>query len=174
MELPPHARRRGAQIAQESGVDGITSACAEKRCLTPPLFTGAGNYLRMRGEESSPERKIVAALELPPHARRRATVNSVDIDPSGITSACAEKRKITDLVSAIWWNYLRMRGEEEHGSKNGRQTPELPPHARRRVTTGKANTIPAGITSACAEKRQCRLSTVGNSGNYLRMRGEEW
>ena len=31
MELPPHARRRGAQIAQESGVDGITSARAEKR-----------------------------------------------------------------------------------------------------------------------------------------------
>ena len=92
MELPPHARRRGALRRPYSLGLGITSACAEKSWCALGGVSFCRNYLRMRGEESSPERKIVAALELPPHARRRGMMVSRSSRVMGITSACAEKR----------------------------------------------------------------------------------
>ena len=50
-ELPPHARRRGWPYRWYSARHGITSACAEKRPVSPSTAPAARNYLRMRGEE---------------------------------------------------------------------------------------------------------------------------
>ncbi len=50
----------------------------------------------------------------------------------GITSACAEKRRICWLANRGHRNYLRMRGEESNLDRADMRTWELPPHARRR------------------------------------------
>ena len=73
-ELPPHARRRGEIVINIDGVEGITSACAEKSRPNFSYPRPKRNYLRMRGEEN--RRQITSTYfgELPPHARRR--VNS--------------------------------------------------------------------------------------------------
>ncbi len=54
MELPPHARRRELVEGWCPVALGITSACAEKRQWLGELWSGARNYLRMRGEEEVP------------------------------------------------------------------------------------------------------------------------
>ena len=70
-ELPPHARRRVVAYLSADGVDGITSACAEKRSLFLAAGVRPRNYLRMRGEECKLLGKSRSSVELPPHARRR-------------------------------------------------------------------------------------------------------
>ena len=66
-----------------------------------------------------------------------------------------------------------MRGEEKYSHGRASITQELPPHARRRDELGHASSRILGITSACAEKRSRRRSSLRPPRNYLRMRGEE-
>ena len=66
-----------------------------------------------------------------------------------------------------------MRGEEFAAAEAKKGTKELPPHARRRVTTCAGDGEVIGITSACAEKSMRILTFVPKRWNYLRMRGEE-
>ena len=49
---------------------GTTSACAENTQLAESLVWHPGNYLRMRGEYTTPGVWCQARSELPPHARR--------------------------------------------------------------------------------------------------------
>ncbi len=152
---------------------GITSACAEK---SPFLYSSASvtrNYLRMRGEEGGLIGGIPRAMELPPHARRRALITHTSSVVSGITSACAEKRSGWRGATVTCGNYLRMRGEEDHFALSAENLQELPPHARRRVVQRALPVWLRGITSACAEKRGVVLAQADTEGNYLRMRGEE-
>ena len=66
-----------------------------------------------------------------------------------------------------------MRGEEGLQTEAVAYAAELPPHARRRDELGHASSRILGITSACAEKRSRRRSSLRPPRNYLRMRGEE-
>ena len=92
---------------------------------------------------------------------------------SGITSACAEKRRGSSACGTKYRNYLRMRGEEGTGRSGPGRLWELPPHARRRAWTRQSKAFLAGITSACAEKSIMTNPALPEHRNYLRMRGEE-
>ena len=153
LELPPHARRRAP--ASESKL----------------AFTG--NYLRMRGEERFPKATSAPMTELPPHARRRVETARMARKHRGITSACAEKRAAMVWHNEHIRNYLRMRGEEIRLRLSRKKIEELPPHARRRDTGGTSSNGLIGITSACAEKSLGQKPGAAQTGNYLRMRGEE-
>ena len=132
-ELPPHARRRVRSANHRRRPRGITSACAEKRAglrLTP---RPRRNYLRMRGEEAIKSTIVGPGTELPPHARRRASIYDKCCAWTGITSACAEKSENNPAPQHHQRNYLRMRGEEFARLAVPGLLVELPPHARRRV-----------------------------------------
>ena len=127
----------------------------------------------MRGEEIRAISAGLGITELPPHARRRVSMQRIIACFFGITSACAEKRVVGFLRVKAGRNYLRMRGEELEYQPKMVGPWELPPHARRRAGVPTENGWPMGITSACAEKSRDVAIRVGHSGNYLRMRGEE-
>ena len=107
----------------------------------------------MRGEEPPFCFPRSLAVELPPHARRRA----------GTGYGNRNSR----------WNYLRMRGEEPILVNLVRYSVELPPHARRRDPRYFRRARNHGITSACAEKSFHATDYSLFFRNYLRMRGEE-
>ncbi len=71
------------------------------------------------------------------------------------------------------WKYLRMRGEEANSSPTPFCMMEIPPHARRRVTTGGIPSPFLGNTSACSEKSCGQVASTPLAGKYLRMRGEK-
>ena len=158
-ELPPHARRRAHFISTMHTQLGITSACAEKRPNPPRPGAPNRNYLRMRGEEGVLRLDRRLKPELPPHARRRALSMRLPVIQTGITSACAEKRRACRMPLGIRWNYLRMRGEEDAAPDFDAFDVELPPHARRRAGLTGYLGIGGGITSACAEKS--RVPSLG-------------
>ncbi|EEI64042.1 hypothetical protein HMPREF0293_0487 [Corynebacterium glucuronolyticum ATCC 51866] len=95
------------------------------------------------------------------------------LDDLGNTSACAEKRQPRVISPKMIWKYLRMRGEELSVSRAMGVFVEIPPHARRRARVGGGITTTTGNTSACAEKRNSKITKVHIVWKYLRMRGEE-
>ena len=106
----------------------------------------------MRGEYLDTYHRIVAALELPPRARRILAKAGTKPVGFGTTSACAENT------------------EETHGEQGERE--ELPPRARRILAGKIIETILNGTTSACAENTDSIQLTAALLGNYLRVRGE--
>ena len=172
-ELPPHARRRVLEQSVSANRAGITSACAEKRDNARSDAVPPRNYLRMRGEELPALTITRLPKELPPHARRRDPHTPRKESHHGITSACAEKSSLVDAYFLSDRNYLRMRGEESSSRPVLPIWLELPPHARRRVTSVDDHPASQGITSACAEKSTRVILQACLSRNYLRMRGEE-
>ena len=173
MEIPPRARRRGPLDLGDGAAVGNTSACAEKSL--PPLCDemSSQKYLRVRGEELSWTGRRSRFLEIPPRARRRGIPNWVNIPTIGNTSACAEKRMLSSLLTIRIWKYLRVRGEEICGSQFTNLREEIPPRARRRDFAGGLKDTRLGNTSACAEKRRCSGVIVSFARKYLRVRGEE-
>ena len=130
-ELPPHARRiLRHQYLPDNGC-GTTSACAENTTSVTWTRSNGWNYLRMRGEYLDTYHRIVAALELPPHARRihNKTLNRELCN--GTTSACAENTGTHPTHPHSRGNYLRMRGEYACEFSTSTLKMELPPHARR-------------------------------------------
>ena len=65
-----------------------------------------------------------------------------------------------------------MRGEYYPTMTSGQIPTELPPHARRILTTLDNESALLGTTSACAENTSDHDLRSLNRGNYLRMRGE--
>ena len=131
-----------------------------------------GNYLRVRGEYSSPESRGRFGRELPPRARRILWGWGFSLWLPGTTSACAE--------NTVWWrafhlqkrNYLRVRGEYSMCYAADELARELPPRARRIPTDSIHHHIVRGTTSACAENTGRLLPGWMPARNYLRVRGE--
>ena len=111
-----------------------------------------GNYLRVRGEYLLLINSKLAAVELPPRARR--------ILP-----------KLFAVVQGHR-NYLRVRGEYSRSRFTRSSSVELPPRARR--IPQHAIKFPAFLrtTSACAENTATLAATRSCDWNYLRVRGE--
>ena len=69
-------------------------------------------------------------------------------------------------------NYLRVRGEYAGLIWTSSEPAELPPRARRILTSKFHYANIAGTTSACAENTFVELVLDGTIRNYLRVRGE--
>ena len=131
-----------------------------------------GNYLRVRGEYAAALRSRIAALELPPRARRIRSPEMREESRIGTTSACAENTARLCSSPPRWGNYLRVRGEYAALLQSGQVAAELPPRARRiRGVTSMPSRIPR-TTSACAENTFLPAPHLFPWRNYLRVRGE--
>ena len=114
-ELPPRARRIPPLSAAPHHLCGTTSACAENTMLLPIKSVAPRNYLRVRGEYLEVKLINLAALELPPRARRIPPSKHPGGFCAGTTSACAENTRKPHHPEFSEWNYLRVRGEYSVG-----------------------------------------------------------
>ena len=76
--------------------------------MQPLIFR---NYLRVRGEYLVLGLNTLRTTELPPRARRIQEASGTEIEINGTTSACAENTTLTQHLTTIIRNYLRVRGE---------------------------------------------------------------
>ena len=110
-----------------------------------------GNYLRVRGEYPEIKVSIARKMELPPRARRIRIRQNIFEFTIGTTSACAENTEFKQTTPPPRWNYLRVRGEYLMGDVITSFLMELPPRARRILSTATTTNRGFGTTSACAE-----------------------
>ena len=88
---PPHARGRPSQEPSWCLESGITPACAGKTLRDGQTFPAGPDHPRMRGEDTSPGRRISVSTGSPPHARGRHNIVFDFAMKDGITPACAGK-----------------------------------------------------------------------------------
>ena len=152
VELPPRARRIRLEFVKNTIVDGTTSACAENTG-----FESVTDFVHQ---------------ELPPRARRIRGFGCFCVFLRGTTSACAENTRDMQATPAAPRNYLRVRGEYPWYRSMALRRMELPPRARRILSTYSGVCNFSGTTSACAENTINRLKRSSSRRNYLRVRGE--
>ena len=115
-----------------------------------------GNYLRVRGEYLLLINSKLAAVELPPRARRILMVVPAPPVSLGTTSACAENTSHYLHEFRRFRNYLRVRGEYADFHARNALALELPPRARRILPITLYSIQLSGTTSACAENTPAR------------------
>ena len=135
VELPPRARRIHEGDFLGSAQIGTTSACAENTGNSFPGAIHFWNYLRVRGEYGRLLLSQGSLAELPPRARRIHLVEQDLAFMGGTTSACAENTQIMPVAQIEKRNYLRVRGEYWLRIISLLRLMELPPRARRILST---------------------------------------
>ena len=90
---PPHVRRTLLVDDQQTGVWGITSACAENTAPDLAVTNSLKDHLRMCGEHATTKSILVVLTGSPPHVRRTLSLLTTFPFGNGITSACAENTK---------------------------------------------------------------------------------
>ena len=150
-ELPPRARRIPHSTWFYRRNHGTTSACAENTRAYAIKAGPARNYLRVRGEYFNIIDDTEAGKELPPRARRILKKQLETYAYQGTTSACAENTLICFTALMRCRNYLRVRGEYYNLDQQRVIDMELPPRARRILSSRFCVFTIFGTTSACAE-----------------------
>ena len=172
MELPPRARRIRISPPCPTPRRGTTSACAENTGTRHGKNNKTRNYLRVRGEYPHPLKAGGFIPELPPRARRILYEQDETGWHLGTTSACAENTALERVEYGLGRNYLRVRGEYGTIFFGGKNLVELPPRARRILTSTLPKAKKLGTTSACAENTHDGKTFLMIFWNYLRVRGE--
>ena len=113
------------------------------------------------------------ALEIPPRARGRATIEYSRARTFGNTPACAGKSSMGAAVDLTMRKYPRVRGEELRRASTTGGTTEIPPRARGRVAEILFGITAIRNTPACAGKSFGVLPPLGAPRKYPRVRGEE-
>ena len=127
----------------------------------------------MRGEKCTHLAVSGAAWGSPPHARGKAYRRVGDVDPFGITPACAGKRSGQRRYTAGIWDHPRMRGEKYNNFYRINDYQGSPPHARGKACGALLQMLRSGITPACAGKRDRGDREDRPIGDHPRMRGEK-
>ena len=151
---------------------GTTSACAENTPFKIKTNIFVSNYLRVRGEYLSRLRGRTPHWELPLRARRIPPITPPIMAAIGTTSACAENTANHRAQLSPQRNYLRVRGEYSAIFARNSSAWELPPRARRILSSRTRSAHSRGTTSACAENTAYAGNILPTTGNYLRVRGE--
>ena len=151
LELPPRTRRIQPFSHVALFILGTTSAYAENTLQAARYGRVYRNYLRVRGEYSSPSRPTLPTPELPPRPRRILPARIPQTAFLGTISAYAENTfgfaaKVFDEL-----NYLRVRGEYRSATGTSLPSGELPPRTRRILFRPPDTAVFIGTISAYAE-----------------------
>lgn len=156
---PGMAKDLLAQLAPLLAADGID------------LDNLGGAYRRMCGAGHADTPSVVAAVGLPPHARRRQGPAEARLEAEGPTAACAAPGGLVHMIVCPPWAYRRMRGAGVNAAVHGGGHEGLPPHARRRPRAMESAAERPGPTAACAAPAHAVSRCVSASKAYRRMRG---
>ena len=127
---PPHARGKAGAFTLRAEVAGITPACAGKSGVLGQPGAGLRDHPRMRGEKIRRGTTPDECVGSPPHARGKGPYAFWWTDCTGITPACAGKRKRFCNLLNMYKDHPRMRGEKFFISSHAPVNGGSPPHAR--------------------------------------------
>ncbi len=127
----------------------------------------------MRGEKLFHSQSCVWMVGSPPHARGKAVTTSSAVFLLRITPACAGKSFHQLNFRLIRQDHPRMRGEKLIAVVFVGVCLGSPPHARGKDTSYHYGRSCAGITPACAGKRNPVQQFAFFRTDHPRMRGEK-
>ena len=145
-------RGKGLMDAELSNAVGITPACAGKSAAQSLDRLCAGDHPRVCGEKVSGGNRHQEGLGSPPRMRGKV-ISSLQCDfLSGITPACAGKRKRSRLQRSGTGDHPRVCGEKMCIQCSKSIPQGSPPRMRGKGKGTRPDPENGGITPACAGK----------------------
>ena len=132
METPPLTRRKPTRGVIAPALVRNTSAYAEKTTCQPGIRVALWKHLRLRGENTKPQRNFWQILETPPLTRRKLLIIPRGRFFRRNTSAYAEKTHPVHVILVMDLKHLRLRGENNRQSIVTIISAETPPLTRRK------------------------------------------
>ena len=171
--LPPRMRGKAQGQVMAGFAFGITPAHAGKRRSIGRLSQPTRDHPRVCGEKCSSVRSASHRRGSPPRMRGKDLPFTCDCESTGITPACAGKRRVEPDCSAVHWDHPRVCGEK--GEKNLSQPTATgsPPRVRGKAPRRGHRPPACGITPACAGKSQNCLLLVVVKWDHPRVCGEK-
>ena len=170
---PP--RVRGKVLGTGKGCDGvgITPAYAGKRCVYSAQNQSLRDHPRVCGEKTKLDKRNVATKGSPPRMRGKVSNVQSLANRSGITPACAGKRRPVPSPRSTRQDHPRVCGEKPPKGCGLNLILGSPPRVRGKAAAARAGLVAVGITPACAGKSVFRRSFTSDSGGSPpRVRGK--
>ena len=150
---PPRVRGKGKIMATKYAGQGITPACAGKRCAGQGAVRARQDHPRVCGEKYHTRLPRSTRLGSPPRVRGKALVFLRVGIRHGITPACAGKRGVLSKDYVILVDNQSVCEENSMGSDIMTVRFGSPPRVRGKEFAGNRLARGCGITPACAGKR---------------------
>ena len=170
---PPRVRSRHRGYGRGNARRRITSACAEQTSQSGTINVPNGDHLRVCGADVIRKDYLPGEVGSPPRVRSRRRHYRPGRSAPGITSACAEQTRIRVSVAVSCGDHLRVCGADLPQMKHLPWSRGSPPRVRSRPVGEGSNSLPFGITSACAEQTRSLVVTVSPVRDHLRVCGAD-
>ena len=170
---PPRVRGKvqiGSSISSDTR---ITPACAGKSFSHKNFPLSLKDHPRVCGEKAAAAQLRLLGRGSPPRVRGKARCDIEGLEGRRITPACAGKRPTTTRTRRSWRDHPRVRGEKPMRSALSVKFLGSPPRARGKGRRRSARQRRAGITPACAGKRDGSRLSIFDGGDHPRVRGEK-
>ena len=169
---PPHVRERPKSCFNQSGLLGITPACAGKTHRQPSEDMNDQDHPRMCGKDGETDKNGVVSWGSPPHVRERQITVDNALTLARITPACAGKTAPHQMQCPLSRDHPRMCGKDTINDFLPGNNWGSPPHVRERLWRPLLCPLSYGITPACAGKTPLYCSSVDSSRDHPRMCGK--
>ena len=127
---PPRVRGKACFFGRLRPGDGITPACAGKRCILPRMRMCSRDHPRVCGEKILPSRVCAKILGSPPRVRGKVQAIFPPPQRPGITPACAGKSIMQQRFPVCRRDHPRVCGEKSFISLCSYQLWGSPPRVR--------------------------------------------
>ena len=151
----------------------ITPACAGKRLLQTSRKGRTRDHPRVCGEKSAWIAAVVNELGSPPRMRGKGPAQHRATGCSGITPACAGKRKRIAGRLRLRQDHPRVCGEKALHDGGILPAQGSPPRVRGKVVVSRNLCLLSGITPACAGKSELQALVLSGQRDHPRVCGEK-
>ena len=170
---PPRVRGKAWRLPAAPGTQGITPACAGKSGPISASGRAIRDHPRVCGEKALHDGGILPAQGSPPRVRGKVFLPFVGSRHTGITPACAGKSTPSLAVFGLHRDHPRVCGEKVCKEIAPLSVWGSPPRVRGKVHTSHQRTRQAGITPACAGKREIVVVQITVIQDHPRVCGEK-
>ena len=170
---PPRVRGKVPEHDERAAGKGITPACAGKRPQDITLLTVKRDHPRVCGEKESTKTEMLQSIGSPPRVRGKGSCTNSASSNTGITPACAGKRRFAPHCNHPSRDHPRVCGEKERDPGAALNQLGSPPRVRgKEQLTGAVDGV-TGITPACAGKSCIYTRKRGKLKDHPRVCGEK-
>ena len=170
---PPRVRGKGCCGVGIPLDCGITPACAGKSNRDQTILTTFEDHPRVCGEKLRLCEFLLSSLGSPPRVRGKAASACLTSFQTGITPACAGKSYHARYMVIVIRDHPRVCGEKQNMLMQMGYNTGSPPRVRGKVFVVAWCPIAAGITPACAGKRQKGKCKHHETRDHPRVCGEK-
>ena len=171
---PPRVRGKAAPRAVIRQQIGITPACAGKSRARLYDLALVQDHPRVCGEKTSARMASSWSVGSPPRVRGKEQRLNKLYYTSGITPACAGKRRLTAFAARPRGDHPRVCGEKSGLCRTAEKIPGSPPRVRGKVSAAFFPFGTRGITPACAGKSAIRCTFSPMDWDHPRVCGEKF